>query len=123
MRTIYIEISFRYISSIKLRVCAGRSLYLISADESLNLLQVGAIALQNLSLLMQGIHECLENPDWATRKAAAETLSSLASNLPNLVAECASSTIASLESCRFDKVHYIMFAFLVGRLASIHAIS
>ncbi|KAK9092093.1 hypothetical protein Syun_027004 [Stephania yunnanensis] len=69
-----------------------------------SLSQVGAIAPQSLQTLLQSIHECLQSSDWGTRKAAAEALSSLASHSSHLVADGASSTIAVLEACRFDKV-------------------
>ncbi|GFP98122.1 microtubule-associated protein tortifolia1 [Phtheirospermum japonicum] len=68
-----------------------------------SLSQVGAIAPQNLEPLLQSIHECLGSPDWATRKAAAETLIVLSSN-GNITAEGAASTLNVLEACRFDKV-------------------
>lgn len=68
------------------------------------MLQVGAIAPQSLPALMQTIHGCLDNSDWATRKAAADTLSVMASHSNHLVADGAASTITALESCRFDKV-------------------
>ncbi|RWR94893.1 microtubule-associated protein TORTIFOLIA1-like protein [Cinnamomum micranthum f. kanehirae] len=69
-----------------------------------SLSQVVAIAPQSLPALMQSIHGCLENSDWATRKAAADTLSVMASHSSHLVADGAASTITALESCRFDKV-------------------
>lgn len=67
-------------------------------------LQVGAIAPQSLDPLMQSIHGCLSSSDWATRKAAAETLNALALHSSNLVTDGASSTLTVLEACRFDKV-------------------
>jgi hypothetical protein len=36
--------------------------------------QVGAISSQNMQQTLQSIRDCLENSDWATRKAAADTL-------------------------------------------------
>ncbi|CAN4117796.1 unnamed protein product [Withania somnifera] len=69
-----------------------------------SLSQVRAIAPQNLEPLLQTIHECLSNTDWATRKAAADTLSSLALNSSNLVAGGATSTLTVLEASRFDKI-------------------
>ncbi|XP_009596085.1 microtubule-associated protein TORTIFOLIA1-like [Nicotiana tomentosiformis] len=69
-----------------------------------SLSQVGAIAPQNLEPLLQTIHECLSNTDWATRKAAADTLSALALNSSNLVAGGATSTLTVLEASRFDKI-------------------
>ncbi|KAG9457215.1 hypothetical protein H6P81_001723 [Aristolochia fimbriata] len=69
-----------------------------------NLSQVGAIAPQNLASLLQNIHYFLENADWTTRKAAADTLIALASHSTHLVADGAASTVAVLEACRFDKV-------------------
>lgn len=67
-------------------------------------MQIGAIAPQNMEPLLQTIHECLSNTDWATRKAAADTLSALALNSSNLVAGGAASTLTVLEASRFDKV-------------------
>ncbi|XP_077241444.1 microtubule-associated protein TORTIFOLIA1-like [Tasmannia lanceolata] len=75
---------------------------LLSVVSSLS--QVGAIAAQSFPSLMQSVHECLENSDWATRKAAADTLSVLASHSSHLVTDGAASTITALEACRFDKV-------------------
>ncbi|KAH0434764.1 hypothetical protein IEQ34_026759 [Dendrobium chrysotoxum] len=68
------------------------------------LAQVGAISSLSIPNVLQSVRECLENNDWATRKAAADTLSVLASQSSHLVADAASQTIASLEACRFDKV-------------------
>ncbi|PIA32289.1 hypothetical protein AQUCO_04500115v1 [Aquilegia coerulea] len=69
-----------------------------------SLSQVGAIAPQNLPTFLQILHECLQSSDWGTRKAAAETLSALASYSKQLIADDTSSTISALDACRFDKV-------------------
>ncbi|XP_010923928.1 microtubule-associated protein TORTIFOLIA1 [Elaeis guineensis] len=69
-----------------------------------SLAQVGAISPQNMQQVLQSVRECLENNDWATRKAAADTLSVLASSSMHLIADGASPTIVALEACRFDKV-------------------
>ncbi|XP_010276037.1 PREDICTED: microtubule-associated protein TORTIFOLIA1-like [Nelumbo nucifera] len=69
-----------------------------------SLSQVGALAPQSLPVLLQNINDCLESTDWATRKAAAETLTALASHSGHLVADGTTSIIAALEACRFDKV-------------------
>ncbi|KAL0399247.1 UNVERIFIED_CONTAM: Microtubule-associated protein TORTIFOLIA1 [Sesamum radiatum] len=69
-----------------------------------SLSQAGAISPQNLEPLLQRIHECLGSSDWATRKAAADALSSLASNVSNITPEGATSTLTVLEACRFDKI-------------------
>ncbi|THF99855.1 microtubule-associated protein TORTIFOLIA1 [Camellia sinensis] len=69
-----------------------------------SLSQVGAIAPQSLEPLLQSIHECLGSTDWATRKAAADTLSALALHSSNLIADGATSTVTVLEACRFDKI-------------------
>ena len=70
-------------------------------------LQVGAITPQSLEHLLPSIHDCLTSTDWATRKAAADVLSSLALHSRSLVADGAASTVAALEACRFDKVLYL----------------
>ncbi|CAJ1964517.1 unnamed protein product [Sphenostylis stenocarpa] len=69
-----------------------------------SLSQVGAIAPQSLEHLLPSIHECLSSTDWATRKAAAETLSSLALHSSSLVTDRVAPTLAVLEACRFDKI-------------------
>lgn len=66
--------------------------------------QVGAITVQGMQSLLQVIRECMENSDWSTRKAAADTLSVLASNSTHLIGDGNVSTLAALEACRFDKV-------------------
>lgn len=69
-----------------------------------SLSQVGAIAPQSLESLLESIHDCLGSSDWVTRKAAAETLSSLASHSSSLLKDRTDSTLAALETCRFDKI-------------------
>ncbi|KAK8294227.1 hypothetical protein V6Z12_D06G241700 [Gossypium hirsutum] len=69
-----------------------------------SLSQVGAIAPQSLEALQLSIHECIGSTDWATRKAAADSLSALALHSSNLIADRASSTITILEGCRFDRM-------------------
>ncbi|KAB2049102.1 hypothetical protein ES319_A13G154500v1 [Gossypium barbadense] len=69
-----------------------------------SLSQVGAIAPQSLEALQLSIQECLGSTDWATRKAAADSLSALALHSSNLIADRASSTITILEGCRFDRM-------------------
>ncbi|KAG4155368.1 hypothetical protein ERO13_D03G108700v2 [Gossypium hirsutum] len=79
---------------------AKASLFPIVASLS----QVEAIAPQSLEALQLSIHECLGSTDWATRKAAADSLSALALHSSNLIADRASSTITILEGCRFDRM-------------------
>ncbi|XP_019419979.1 PREDICTED: microtubule-associated protein TORTIFOLIA1-like [Lupinus angustifolius] len=69
-----------------------------------SLSQVGAIAPQSLEHLLASIHDCLTSSDWATRKAAAEALSSLALHSSSLITDRTASTLSVLESCRFDKI-------------------
>ncbi|KAL7186516.1 hypothetical protein ACSBR2_028287 [Camellia fascicularis] len=69
-----------------------------------SLSQVGAIAPQSLEALLQSIRECLASTDWATRKAASDTLSALALHSSNLITDGATSTVTVLEACRFDKI-------------------
>jgi len=84
-------------------------------------LQVGAIAPQSLEHLLPSIHECLSSTDWATRKAAAEALSSLALHSSSLVTDKAAPTLAVLEACRFDKVAFAV-KFRNHNLLTSHAI-
>jgi hypothetical protein len=74
------------------------------------LIQVGAIAPQSLESLLESIHDCLGSTDWVTRKAAAETLTALASHSSGLIKEKTDSTITVLETCRFDKVAIFSFS-------------
>ncbi|XP_071725813.1 microtubule-associated protein TORTIFOLIA1-like [Rutidosis leptorrhynchoides] len=69
-----------------------------------SLSQVGAISPQGLEPLLQSIHDCLTNSDWATRKAAADTLNALALHSSNLITGKTGPTITALEACRFDKI-------------------
>lgn len=66
--------------------------------------QAGAIAPQSLEHLLPSIHDCLSSSDWATRKAAAEALSSLALHSSSLITDKTTPTLALLEACRFDKI-------------------
>ncbi|KAL8255205.1 hypothetical protein R6Q59_033426 [Mikania micrantha] len=69
-----------------------------------SLSQVGAISPQGLEPLLQSIHDCLTNSDWATRKAAADALNALALHSTNLITGKTGPTITVLEACRFDKI-------------------
>ncbi|XP_026392560.1 microtubule-associated protein TORTIFOLIA1-like isoform X2 [Papaver somniferum] len=71
-----------------------------------SLSQVKAIAPQNFSSLLQSMHDCLESSEWSTRKAAADTLISLASHSSHLIKDGDGTAliINKLEACRFDKV-------------------
>ncbi|KAI7727245.1 hypothetical protein M8C21_033373 [Ambrosia artemisiifolia] len=67
-------------------------------------MNVGAISPQGLEPLLQSIHDCLTNSDWAARKAAADALISLALHSTNLITGKTGPTISALEDCRFDKI-------------------
>eukprot|EP00249_Psilotum_nudum_P014118 c24677_g1_i1 orf=128-3100(+) len=69
-----------------------------------SLSQVGAIGQQHLATLVPCMHEAMESNDWATRKAAAESLALIASNLGPALGSFKVSTLLVLESYRFDKV-------------------
>ncbi|GAU20523.1 hypothetical protein TSUD_130810 [Trifolium subterraneum] len=66
--------------------------------------QAGAIAPQSLEHLLPSIHDCLSSNDWATRKAAAETLCSLALHSSSLITDKTAPTVALLETCWCDKI-------------------
>ncbi|RRT51683.1 hypothetical protein B296_00015697 [Ensete ventricosum] len=70
--------------------------------------QVGAIHLQSMLQLLQIVRECLESSEWATRKAAADTLCVLASHSSHLLGDGAAATITALDACRFDKVYFLL---------------
>eukprot|EP00250_Pteridium_aquilinum_P002056 c12265_g1_i1 orf=1180-4047(-) len=69
-----------------------------------SLSQVGALGQAQLTMVMPCVHEALENSDWATRKAAAETLGHISTNPGYSLASFRELTLSNLESCRFDKV-------------------
>ncbi|GAB2284668.1 hypothetical protein Dimus_019120 [Dionaea muscipula] len=75
---------------------------LLSVAASLS--QLGAVPPQSLEPLLQSIHECLASTDWATRKAAADTLTALAMHSSDLIKDITTSTLTVLEGCRFDKI-------------------
>lgn len=93
--------------SLKAKVLLKHVFILYLTDS--NMFQVGAISPQNMQQVLQNIRECLESSDWATRKAAADTLCILSSHSSHLVGDGATSIITSLESCRFDKVTLLHF--------------
>eukprot|EP00253_Pinus_taeda_P017584 PITA_17584 len=65
----------------------------------------GASTQQALSGLIPSMQEALRSNDWATRRAASDAFCRMASDIgPPLLSPFKSSCIASLESCRFDKV-------------------
>lgn len=75
------------------------------------LLQIGTVTPQNIQPILQSIRDCLDNSDWATRKAAADTLCVLASQPNHLIADGTAATIAALEVSRFDKVALLCLSF------------
>lgn len=64
----------------------------------------GASTHSALSTAMTSIQEGLKNSDWATRKAACAALGDIASVGGAFFSAFKSSSIRTLESCRFDKV-------------------
>lgn len=65
----------------------------------------GASTQQALSGLIPSMQEALRSNDWATRRAASDAFCRMASNIEaSLLMPFKPSCIASLESCRFDKV-------------------
>ncbi|KAG7585939.1 Armadillo-type fold [Arabidopsis thaliana x Arabidopsis arenosa] len=63
-----------------------------------SLSQVGAIAPQSLDSLLERIHACLASTCWETRKAAADTLTALASHSSSLIYDKTDFTLAVLEN-------------------------
>ncbi|MCO5603664.1 hypothetical protein L7F22_057815 [Adiantum nelumboides] len=65
----------------------------------------GTTSYQCLAMVMACVQECLKSNDWATRKAAAETLACMASTTVGLsLGTYKSPVLEALEACRFDKV-------------------
>ncbi|KAH7293818.1 hypothetical protein KP509_28G043900 [Ceratopteris richardii] len=59
---------------------------------------------QSLAMVLVCVQECLKSNDWATRKAAAETLACVASTVGLPLGTFKNGVVDSLEACRFDKV-------------------
>jgi hypothetical protein len=57
-----------------------------------------------LATLVSSVEEELEATEWATRKAAADTLACLATALGPALSHSKASSTAALVACRFDKV-------------------
>ncbi|CAK9220692.1 unnamed protein product [Sphagnum troendelagicum] len=65
----------------------------------------GVVDGSSLKTLISSVEEELEGTEWATRKAAADTLASLATALgPMALSASKASCTAALVTCRFDKV-------------------
>ncbi|CAK9269872.1 unnamed protein product [Sphagnum jensenii] len=65
----------------------------------------GVVDGSSLKTLISTVEEELEGTEWATRKAAADTLASLATALgPMALSASKASCTAALVTCRFDKV-------------------
>lgn len=88
--------------------CKLRVIYISDKDDKFSqffLIQAGGANTHSaLSIAMASIQEVLKNSDWATRKAACAALGDIASTGGALFSAFKSSSIRSLESCRFDKV-------------------
>uniref|UniRef100_M1B246 Microtubule-associated protein TORTIFOLIA1 n=1 Tax=Solanum tuberosum TaxID=4113 RepID=M1B246_SOLTU len=70
-----------------------------------SIIQAGGTSTHSaLSTAMTSIQEGLKNSDWATRKAACAALGDIASVGGAFFSAFKSSSIRTLESCRFDKV-------------------
>eukprot|EP00250_Pteridium_aquilinum_P006727 c16584_g2_i1 orf=216-3068(+) len=64
----------------------------------------GTTSYQCLAMVMACVQECLKSNDWATRKAAAETLVCMASSVGTSLGTFKNPVLEALEACRFDKV-------------------
>ncbi len=65
----------------------------------------GVVDGSSLKSLISSVEEELEGTEWATRKAAADTLACLATALgPMALSASKASCTAALVTCRFDKV-------------------
>lgn len=64
----------------------------------------GATSYQSLAMVMACVQDCLKSTDWATRKAAAETLACMASSVGTSLGSFKNPVLEVLEACRFDKV-------------------
>lgn len=70
----------------------------------------GAPTNSSLSAAIASIQESLKSRDWITRKAASAALGEIASSGGAFFGSFRSSSLRSLESCRFDKVcNFLLF--------------
>jgi hypothetical protein len=76
-----------------------------STDNSVSPMQVpGVVDDALLATLVSSVEDELEATEWATRKAAADTLACLATALGPALSHSKASSTAALVACRFDKV-------------------
>ena len=67
----------------------------------------GVVSASQLPVLLASVQEELDSSEWAVRKAAADTLSSMATSAGTALASYRGGVLAALESGRFDKVNVI----------------
>ncbi len=76
-----------------------------STDNWVSPMQVpGVVDDALLATLVSSVEDELEATEWATRKAAADTLACLATALGPALSHSKASSTAALVACRFDKV-------------------
>lgn len=69
----------------------------------------GVVSPSQLPVLLASVQEELDSSEWGVRKAAADTLSSMATAAGTALASYRGSVLAALENGRFDKVNVVLF--------------
>nr|PNR28124.1 hypothetical protein PHYPA_028716 [Physcomitrium patens] len=64
----------------------------------------GVVSMSQLPSLLGSVQEELDNSEWTVKKAAAETLSNMATAVGGVLGSYRGSVLATLENNRFDKV-------------------
>lgn len=67
----------------------------------------GGVSTSQLPVLISTVQEELENPEWAARKAAADTLACMATALGPALTAFKTPCTTALEMYRFDKVPHL----------------
>ena len=68
----------------------------------------GVVSPSQLPVLLASVQEELDSSEWGVRKAAADTLSSMATAAGTALASYRGSVLAALENGRFDKVNVVL---------------
>lgn len=70
----------------------------------------GVVSMSQLPSLLGSVQEELDNSEWTVKKAAAETLSNMATAVGGVLGSYRGSVLATLENNRFDKVNIASFS-------------
>jgi len=71
----------------------------------------GVVSTSQLPILLASVQEELDNTEWAVRKAAADTMSCMATAAGDALTSYRGGALLALENVRFDKVNLLYPCF------------